>query len=100
MKRKNSFNIYKYYFTGEYKICFINNGDEDFYISQNDRIAQMVLERINRVEVVEVTELKKTVRGEGGFGSTDNKTKIDWCNFEYKEYESKLPYPPVNETEK
>jgi dUTP pyrophosphatase len=85
-------------FTGEYKICFINNGDEDYYISKHDRIAQMVLERINRVEVVEVTHLDETVRGEGGFGSSDD--KVNWCNFEYKEYESKLSYPPVNGIEK
>jgi len=55
----------------EIKICLINNGNEPFTIKIGDRIAQMVLEKINRfVEIVEVKELQKTSRI-GGFGSTD-----------------------------
>lgn len=37
---------------------------------KNDRIAQLIIEKIEPTEVVEVNELTDTARGEGGFGST------------------------------
>ncbi|KAI8055908.1 dUTPase-like protein [Syncephalis plumigaleata] len=52
----------------------IQLGDEDFEITEGDRIAQMVLERIITPEVEEVEELDETERGEGGFGSTGVKS--------------------------
>ena len=58
-------------FTGEIRVCFINNSNQDYEINLNDRIAQMVFERINRFEtIVEVEVLPETERGSGGFGST------------------------------
>ena len=42
----------------------------DFVINNGDRIAQMVLSPVIRIELEEVKDLPKTIRGEGGFGST------------------------------
>lgn len=58
-------------YRGEIKVCVINNSDNDYKISHGDRIAQGILERINRFNSIEiVNELSETIRGEGGFGST------------------------------
>lgn len=58
-------------YTSEIRVCFINNSNQDYEINLNDRIAQMVFERINRFEtIVEVEVLPETERGSGGFGST------------------------------
>ena len=52
------------------KVIIYNNGNDDFVINNGDRIAQMVLSPIIRMELEEVKDLPKTIRGEGGFGST------------------------------
>ena len=57
-------------YRGELKIILINHGNEDFTVNNNDRIAQMVLAPIVKMELEETSELPQTVRGEGGFGST------------------------------
>ena len=58
-------------YRGEIKVCFINNSDKDYVISHGDRIAQGILEKIKRFNLIElVDELDETKRGEGGFGST------------------------------
>ncbi len=57
-------------YRGEIIVCVINNGNSEFVINQGDRIAQMILEKINRVSIVESFELNETARGTGGFGST------------------------------
>ena len=57
-------------YRGEIKICMINNSDTEFYIKPKDRIAQMILERINRFNKIIESELDDTTRGIGGFGST------------------------------
>jgi len=57
-------------YRGEIKVILINLGDEDFHIQRGDRIAQLV---INKVEIplIEVVEfIDSTDRGAGGFGST------------------------------
>ncbi len=51
-------------------MLLFNHSDTDFPISEGDRIAQLVLERIYTPDVVEVQELEESVRGAGGFGST------------------------------
>ncbi|RKP27878.1 dUTP diphosphatase [Syncephalis pseudoplumigaleata] len=61
-------------YRGPLQILLFNLGDEDFEISEGDRIAQMVLERIITPEVEEVDELDETERGEKGFGSTGIKS--------------------------
>jgi dUTP pyrophosphatase len=57
-------------YRGEIKVPLINHGSEDFVIARGDRIAQMVIARVEQVELAEVTSLDDTARGSGGFGST------------------------------
>lgn len=57
-------------YRGELKIPVINFGSEDFTINDGDRIAQFVIAKYERVDVVTVDELTDTERGEGGFGHT------------------------------
>ena len=57
-------------YRGELKIIIFNHSNHDFVINNNDRIAQMVLTPIAKMELEEANELPKTLRGEGGFGST------------------------------
>ena len=57
-------------YRGELKIIIFNHSNHDFVVNSNDRIAQMVLTPIAKIELEEANELPKTLRGEGGFGST------------------------------
>ena len=57
-------------YRGEIKIILFNHGKENFIINNNDRIAQMVLTPIVKIEIEEINELPETIRGDGGFGST------------------------------
>jgi dUTP pyrophosphatase len=57
-------------YRGELKIILFNHGNENFLINNNDRVAQMILTPIIKMELHETEELPETVRGEGGFGST------------------------------
>ena len=57
-------------YRGELKIILFNHGNENFTINNNDRIAQMVLTPIAKIDLDETNELPETVRGKGGFGST------------------------------
>ena len=60
-------------YRGELKIILFNHGKEDFIINNGDRIAQMVLVPIVKMEFEEVDSLPNTLRGQGGFGSTGKK---------------------------
>ena len=57
-------------YRGELKIILFNHGSENFMINNNDRVAQMVLTPVIKMELEETNELPGTIRGEGGFGST------------------------------
>ncbi len=57
-------------YRGEIKVILINHGNQTYSLSRGERIAQLVVSPICRVILEEVTELTKTIRGEGGFGST------------------------------
>ncbi len=57
-------------YRGEIKVPLINHGSEDFAIARGDRIAQMVIARVEVAELVEVSSLDETQRGAGGFGSS------------------------------
>ena len=57
-------------YRGELKIILFNHGNENFIINKNDRVAQMVLTPIIKIELEETNELPKSIRDEGGFGST------------------------------
>ena len=60
-------------YRGELKIILFNHSNKDFIINNGDRIAQMVLVPIFKMEFEEVDSLPDTVRGQGGFGSTGKK---------------------------
>ena len=60
-------------YRGELKIILFNHSNKDFIINNGDRIAQMVLVPIIKMEFEEVDSLPDTVRGQGGFGSTGKK---------------------------
>ena len=57
-------------YRGEIKVIIYNHGDDDFIINNGDRIAQMVLSPVVKIEFEETNDLSETIRGEGGFGST------------------------------
>ena len=57
-------------YRGELKIILFNHGKKDFIVNNNDRVAQMVLMPILKIDFEEVNELPETMRGSGGFGST------------------------------
>ena len=57
-------------YRGELKIILINHGKKEFIINNNDRVAQMVLTPVSKIELKEVEMLTNTNRGKGGFGST------------------------------
>ena len=57
-------------YRGELKVILYNHGKEDFLINNKDRIAQMVLAPVIKMNFEETDELPETIRGEGGFGST------------------------------
>ena len=57
-------------YRGEIKIILFNHSNENFIIKNNDRVAQMVLTPIMKMELEETNELPESTRGKGGFGST------------------------------
>ena len=57
-------------YRGEIKVILFNHGESNFSINDKDRIAQMILTPVIKMEFEETDDLPETVRGEGGFGST------------------------------
>lgn len=57
-------------YRGEVKVLLINLGEEPVEIEAGDRIAQLVVAPVRRLDLVEVEALPETSRGAGGFGST------------------------------
>ena len=57
-------------YRGEIKVIIYNHGSKDFVINNKDRIAQMILTPVVKMDLEEAKELPETIRGEGGFGST------------------------------
>jgi dUTP pyrophosphatase len=57
-------------YRGEIKVILINLGNEDFVVRRGDRIAQLVVAPVVRVQWEEVEELTQSLRGPNGFGST------------------------------
>ena len=57
-------------YRGEIKIILFNHGNSEFVINNKDRVAQMILTPIHKMELEEVEDLPNTLRGKGGFGST------------------------------
>tara|TARA_B100000780_G_scaffold37452_1_gene23361 strand:+ start:153 stop:590 length:438 start_codon:yes stop_codon:yes gene_type:complete len=57
-------------YRGEIKIILFNHGKKDFLINNKDRVAQMILTPVVKMEFEDTDNLPNTLRGEGGFGST------------------------------
>lgn len=57
-------------YRGEIKVPLINHGQDTFIIARGDRIAQMVIAPVTRINWAEVETLDETARGAGGFGSS------------------------------
>jgi dUTP pyrophosphatase len=57
-------------YRGEIKVIVINLGDKEYILHRGERIAQMIFNRVEKAELIEVEELDDTNRGSGGFGHT------------------------------
>ncbi len=57
-------------YRGEIKVILFNHGSKEFIVKNKDRIAQIILMPVLKVDFEEVDDLPETVRGLGGFGST------------------------------
>jgi dUTP pyrophosphatase len=57
-------------YRGEIKVSLINWGEEEFTVNNGDRIAQIVVAKYERAQLVQTEELNETKRGSGGFGHT------------------------------
>ena len=57
-------------YRGEIKVILFNHGNKNFKIDNNDRIAQMILTPVLKIDLEETNELPESIRGAGGFGST------------------------------
>lgn len=57
-------------YRGEVKVILVNLSPEPFTVERGERIAQLVVARVERVELVPEGELEGTARGAGGFGHT------------------------------
>jgi len=57
-------------YRGEIKIILFNHGNEEFIINNKDRVAQMILSPVIKMNLEEADDLPDSIRGEGGFGST------------------------------
>ena len=57
-------------YRGELKVVLVNHGDEPFRIAPGDRVAQLLVQRVERVRFTATEQVAETARGSGGFGST------------------------------
>ena len=57
-------------YRGEIKIILFNHSNKEFIINNKDRVAQMILTPVIKMELEEIDDLPDTLRGLGGFGST------------------------------
>ncbi len=57
-------------YRGEVRVVLVNHGEQPFRIARGDRIAQLLVQRVERAAFRPEAELEASGRGEGGFGST------------------------------
>ncbi len=57
-------------YRGEIKVILINLSNDDFVIKSGERICQMIIQKYEKADMIEVEELNETERGAGGFGHT------------------------------
>ena len=60
-------------YRGEVIIILINLGSKEYLVEKNTKIAQMLIQKVERAEIEIVEDLNITKRGDGGFGSTGMK---------------------------
>jgi len=58
------------HYRGEIKVLLFNHSDEPFQVEPGDRIAQILIQKVETVKFVAADSLNSTARGVGGFGST------------------------------
>jgi len=64
-------------YRGEVGVVLFNHGPEDFPVAVGDRVAQLILEKVDMSGCIEVDSLDETARGAGGFGSTGVSQKVE-----------------------
>lgn len=57
-------------YRGEVGVILVNLGEKDFLIHRGDRIAQLIINKVSKADLVYVDKLDKTSRNAGGFGHT------------------------------
>ena len=57
-------------YRGEIKVCLYNSSDWNVDFKAGERIAQIIIQKLEYVEMLEVEHLQDSSRGEGGFGSS------------------------------
>ena len=57
-------------YRGELRVSLYNSGDEAFMVAVGERIAQIVIQRVEEPDFIAADELPDTSRGQGGFGSS------------------------------
>ena len=57
-------------YRGEIGVCLFNSSEEDFYIKEGDRIAQILFQNVSQNKLIEVSGLNNSERGQEGFGSS------------------------------
>ena len=74
-------------YRGNVGVILFNHGDTDFMVAPGDRVAQLILQKVEMLSLEETGELPDTARGAGGFGSTGvaaepdvKKVKMDGSN--------------------
>lgn len=60
-------------YRGEVKVALLNMGEDEYGVERGDKIAQMLIQKVEKPDVVEVDDLADSSRGEDGFGSTGKK---------------------------
>ena len=70
----NSPGLIDAHYRGEIKVIAVNlDAQTPIHIARGDKVAQLVIQRVERMELAEVDDLGDTARGEGGFGSTGHR---------------------------
>jgi dUTP pyrophosphatase len=57
-------------YRGEIKVLLFNHSDQDYTLKKGDRVAQLIVQKFEKVDFVPVDALEETARGGNGFGST------------------------------
>lgn len=59
-------------YRGEIVVGMVNLGEETYVFKEGDKVAQILIQKVEHADLVEVDTLDETIRGEKGFGSTGN----------------------------